>query len=309
MFHNVEDFDDVSTSLQTIQNEIDEVSSTVRQHHTEINDRVESAETENNQLEQRLDKLDDQLQQLADQIAVLERRALTTSTNRADLNTRTPTERRLARSARRAKELERELLPEYARKYKQNSISTFESQVQELADNESTLVEAIAELADLAKRDPRTAEHQAARARYTQAKTQVETSRRFVTPHRCQAIEDDRATLAADAKKRAKHGAEIDAGKQDWFRLCRALRNRISKAIDSGAALPPWFTTVLGPTPPATRTEKWVNTATLLLAYRAMYEVTDLVVALGPKPSRNGASLRHTLYEELEDKVRTYRRR
>ncbi|MGI8310983.1 hypothetical protein [Saccharopolyspora hattusasensis] len=65
---------------------------------------------------------------------------------------------------------------------------------------------------------------------------------------------------------------------------------------------------VLGPPPPATRTDKWVNTATLLPADKAMYEVTDLVVALGPKPSRTGASLRDTLYEELEDELRTYRR-
>ena len=44
--------------------------------------------------------------------------------------------------------------------------------------------------------------------------------------------------------------------------------------------------TVLGPVPPAHKTQEWMDLATQVLAYRITYEVTDKVVALGPEPDR-----------------------
>ncbi|PRH79261.1 hypothetical protein C6N75_10575 [Streptomyces solincola] len=41
-----------------------------------------------------------------------------------------------------------------------------------------------------------------------------------------------------------------------------------------------WFVTVLGPVPPAHKTQAWLDLATQVLAYG----VTDQVVALGPAP-------------------------
>ncbi|MGI5430829.1 hypothetical protein [Streptomyces sp. CA-179760] len=36
--------------------------------------------------------------------------------------------------------------------------------------------------------------------------------------------------------------------------------------------------------PPADKTQEWLDLATRVLAYRATYEITDQVVALGPEP-------------------------
>lgn len=306
--HDVDNFEDVSTSLQSLQNDVDDLNRQAESHHADLNERIESAENENSQLQRRLDKIDGQMQQLADQIAILERRALTTASERADFDTRTPTERRLATSARRGKELETQLMPEATRQVKRESIARFDKAVQTLTDSEESLVAAAKALANLEQRDPRTTEHQDTKALFEQCKSDVLTKRRLAPAHRRHDVDKDRAALASDAKMRAKHGAEIDTGQQDWLQLRKTLRNRVSKAIDSGAALPPWFTTALGPTPPATRTEQWLNTATLLLAYRALYGITDLVIALGPKPPQD-SGLRYQLYQKLKDQLKQHQRR
>ncbi|MFI9630816.1 hypothetical protein [Streptomyces sp. NPDC052042] len=45
-----------------------------------------------------------------------------------------------------------------------------------------------------------------------------------------------------------------------------------------------WFVTVLGPVPPAHKTQEWMDLATEVLAYRVTYEITDQAVALGSAP-------------------------
>ncbi|MGW6878569.1 hypothetical protein ACWGHA_40325 [Streptomyces xanthophaeus] len=52
------------------------------------------------------------------------------------------------------------------------------------------------------------------------------------------------------------------------------------------ALLPMWFVTVLGPVPPAHKTQAWMDDATQVLAYQVTYGITDQVLALGPAPDQ-----------------------
>ncbi|TLS45809.1 hypothetical protein FE633_12750 [Streptomyces montanus] len=77
----------------------------------------------------------------------------------------------------------------------------------------------------------------------------------------------------------------MSAGTKAERQLTTALSNRLADAVSARAVLPTWFVTVLGSAPPASGTQKWLETATQVLLYRLTYNVTDQVVALGSKPS------------------------
>lgn len=91
--------------------------------------------------------------------------------------------------------------------------------------------------------------------------------------------------LAQDEQRRALHADVIADGERAWDALLDHLRARIADAVGEGALLPAWFTSALGPIPPAEDTGPWMEAATELLAYRVTYEVTDPILALGPEPT------------------------
>ena len=116
-------------------------------------------------------------------------------------------------------------------------------------------------------------------------------------------VEESDNALAADAKTRAEKLDVIAAGEKAGRKLLWALRSRLADAISARALLPSWFVTVLGSTSPATKTLKWLDTATQLLLYRLIYRVTDSVVALGDKPE-NRTGRRAEWYEQLAKDLR-----
>ncbi|RQW96971.1 hypothetical protein DLJ59_30215 [Micromonospora inaquosa] len=83
------------------------------------------------------------------------------------------------------------------------------------------------------------------------------------------------------------------------------LRDRLSTAIADAALLPSWFTIVLGHQPPATDTQRWLDTAVSLLMYRIIYAVKDPVVALGPPPGDDAD--RKAWYRSLTEDLRKTR--
>ncbi|MDX3772195.1 MULTISPECIES: hypothetical protein [unclassified Streptomyces] len=65
--------------------------------------------------------------------------------------------------------------------------------------------------------------------------------------------------------------------------LTALLRGCLAEAIRDRSVMPMWFVTVLGPVPPAEKTQEWMDLATEVLAYRVTYQVTVTVVARGPE--------------------------
>jgi hypothetical protein len=117
--------------------------------------------------------------------------------------------------------------------------------------------------------------------------------------------EQARTELAADDERRATMAAPIEAGREAWVTLTARLRARIEEETTRGALLPAWFVAALGPAPNPKHRAKWLNTATLVLAYRITYKVTDPASALGPEPtSTNSIPRRRTLYSDIMRNLR-----
>ncbi|MDI3408365.1 hypothetical protein [Streptomyces cavernicola] len=114
------------------------------------------------------------------------------------------------------------------------------------------------------------------------------------------ALDQDDALLASKAALLQK--AEKAEKKLDWL-----LRGRLADAVRDRALLPMWFVTALGPVPPASRTQEWMDAGTRLLAYRVTCEVKDQVVALGSMPDGHQEPLRAAWYQELTQDLRSWR--
>lgn len=293
----LDDFDDVSQELEKLDRRVDELTHEVRRHSEQADDVAQ---------QEHLETVEHRLKRLADRVAVLERGALATTTERADLDTVTPTDRKLARSAQRARQLRSRLLPQGTRAAQRQQIRHLRARAEALGEAEQALVDAARGVAQLRTRDPRTDEHRAAQATYQRAVTRLRSARSAAPDTWRQQVQRLEGELAEDTKLQAKHGADITAGEADWRKLCTRLRARLDNAVDSGRALPVWFTTVLGPTPPAENTNTWAEVATQLIAYRVTYNVTDKVVALGPPPADDD-TIRTEWYRKLTRKLSQFR--
>lgn len=307
MFHQVEDFDDVSRKLSEINSELDDLNNEHHRSHDAHEQEIESLQGDTRTLNRKVAALEDKLREIADQIAVLERRALNTSTERADFDTWTQTERDWANNALRLFEISAVRLSDDERESKHNALLSTESSIERLANAEDELVEAAKTLVNLDDRDPRDTTHQEAAAAYTKAKQTRSTLRLNVPRDWSQHIIELRSALDKDDKIRATYDAELQSCRADYRKLRREIRTRLETAVDSGAVLPVWFTTVLGPTPPAHHTTRWVKTAVDVLAYRVIYEVADQLVALGPEIGDGVDATRRSWRRSLSGQLAEYR--
>ncbi|MEV8528983.1 CopG family transcriptional regulator [Streptomyces sp. NPDC052000] len=116
------------------------------------------------------------------------------------------------------------------------------------------------------------------------------------------------AKLEADDGVRAKNAKAIAAGERADTKLrMRLLRSRLSDAVAGADLLPVWFATALGPMPPARNANEWMDAAADVLAYRATYQVTDPVVALGPDLDEYVGPRRQAWAEKLTRELRRWR--
>jgi hypothetical protein len=120
--------------------------------------------------------------------------------------------------------------------------------------------------------------------------------------------EDAQQRLAEDDRRRIRQADVIAAGERAWEALQAALRVRVADAVGEGALLPAWFTSVLGPIPPAEDTRSWMEAATDLLAYRVTYGVDDPASALGPEPAVEASARRRAWHQQLRRRLRDLQR-
>jgi prefoldin subunit 5 len=116
------------------------------------------------------------------------------------------------------------------------------------------------------------------------------------------------AVLGEDEEQQVAVADVLAAGEQAWAALQHRLRTRVADAVGEGALLPSWFTTVLGPIPPAQDTRAWMDVATSLLAYRVTYGVSDPIVALGGAPAEAETARRRAWYQQLRRQYRELQR-
>ena len=116
------------------------------------------------------------------------------------------------------------------------------------------------------------------------------------------------AALDADESGQIAVADVLAAGERAWATLRTRLRARVADAGGEGALLPAWFTSVLGPIPPAQDTRAWMDVATNLLAYRVTYAVTDPTIALGRAPAEDETARRRAWYLQLRRQLGELRR-
>jgi chromosome segregation ATPase len=120
--------------------------------------------------------------------------------------------------------------------------------------------------------------------------------------------EDAQQRLVEDDRRRIRQADVIAAGERAWEALQAALRARVADAVGEGALLPAWFTSVLGPIPPAEDTRSWMDVATDLLAFRVTYGVDDPASALGPEPGVDASARRRAWHQQLRRRLRDLQR-
>ncbi|GAA2264904.1 hypothetical protein GCM10010232_66370 [Streptomyces amakusaensis] len=221
------------------------------------------------------------LKRLTGRVQALEAHLLAAGgTPLADLDTIDPEWKKLARAAGHGWNVRSGLLPGHQREAHRLKIREYEAAVEERDEHRDKVVEASGVLAS----QPRTSRE------FKQAAMDFGRSRPLAEIHDQRAkklagpAQTAQAALAQDDFLLQAKASLIEQGDKAERELNRLLRGRLADAVRDRALLPMWFVTVLGPVPPAHKTQEWMDLATQVLAYRVTYEITDQAVALGPAP-------------------------
>ncbi|MFC8223756.1 hypothetical protein ACFUTY_37010 [Streptomyces sp. NPDC057362] len=267
----VEDLDyelrDIRGGIRSLEDDL----STVRNDLTELDDDVRG---DIRDTEQALKRLTGRIQALEAHLLAAGGAPL------ADLDTIDPEWKKLARTASHGWNVRSGLLPERRREALRLNIRHYEQALEERDEHRGKVVEAAGILAS----QPRTSRE------FKQAVWDFGMSRPLAETHDQRAkklagpAQAARAALAQDDTLRQAKASLIEQGDKAERKLNWLLRGRLADAVRDRALLPMWFVTVLGPVPPAHKTQEWMDLATQVLAYRITYGITDQVVALGPAP-------------------------
>jgi DNA repair exonuclease SbcCD ATPase subunit len=267
----VEDLDyelrDIRGGLRSLEDDL----STVRNDLTELDDDVRG----------HIQDTDQSLKRLTGRVQALEAHLLAAGgAPLADLDTIDPAWKKLARTANHGWHVRSGLLPRHQREAHRLKVREYEGAITERDEHRDKVVEAAGILAS----QPRTSlEFKQAvmdfGMSHTLAASHDQRARQLADPARAA-----QAALAQDDTLRQAKASLIEQGDKAERKLNWLLRGRLADAIRDRALLPMWFVTVLGPVPPAHKTQEWMDLATQVLAYRVTYGITDQVVALGPAP-------------------------
>ncbi|WP_199830059.1 hypothetical protein [Streptomyces rimosus] len=295
----VEDLDDELRDIRGDLRSLEDDLSTVRNELTELDTNVRG----------HIQDTDQALKRLTGRVQTLEAHLLAAGgAPRADLDTIDPQWTKLARTADHGWHVRSGLLPRHQREAHRLKIREYEGAVEERNEHRDKVVEAagilasrprtsrefmqavmdfgmkVVEAAGILASRPRTSRE------FMQAVMDFGMSRSLAESHdqRAQRLAGParaaQAALARDDSLRQAKASLIEQGDKAQRKLNWLLRGRLADAVRDRALLPMWFVTVLGPVPPAHRTQEWMDHATQVLAYRVTYGITDQAVALGAAP-------------------------
>ncbi|GHH55836.1 hypothetical protein GCM10017774_72890 [Lentzea cavernae] len=109
-----------------------------------------------------------------------------------------------------------------------------------------------------------------------------------------------------DDDTHARDTVAKSAGNEAIKRIRQQIRARIEDAVAGDLLFPAWFENVLGPAAPPGRADDWLYTATDVVLYRLLHDVTSPADALGPAPEEEGH--RKTLHDRLTNECAEYRK-
>ncbi|HST81932.1 MAG TPA: hypothetical protein VLL08_09390 [Kineosporiaceae bacterium] len=271
--------------LSGLDSSLDDVRAALRQ----VQNRSIAVETTSNDLAALVKRLDARVEWLERNIRL---QAVTAEVELDDVDA---AEVHLAQVAEAGHVAQSELLPPAGRSALEAAVAAHAEALRNQVHHRDVALGACEVLAETSRDDERhisaVAEFRAAVAGRDQARQRA---RELAAP----ALEAA-AVLGVDEEQQVAVADVLVAGEHAWAALQHRLRTRVADAVGEGALLPAWFTTVLGPIPPAEDTRAWMDVATSLLAYRVTYGVTDPVVALGSPPVEAESARRRAWYQQL----------
>lgn len=111
---------------------------------------------------------------------------------------------------------------------------------------------------------------------------------------------------APDEGGHAKDAAAKSAGNEAVAEARAKIRERIEDAVARDLLFPAWFENILGPAAPPGKADDWLYTATDVVLYRLLHDITSPADALGPAPQEQGH--RRNLHERLIVECADYRK-
>ncbi|GAB2868596.1 hypothetical protein [Lentzea nigeriaca] len=121
-----------------------------------------------------------------------------------------------------------------------------------------------------------------------------------------QAIAGKQRPEAPDEDEHAKDTAVKSAGNEAIAEARELIRTRIEDAVANDLLFPAWFENMLGPAAPPGKADDWLYTATDVVLYRLLHDVTSPANALGRAPQEQGH--RRTLHDRLIVECADYRK-
>ncbi|MGW4212536.1 hypothetical protein ACWEIJ_31415 [Lentzea sp. NPDC004789] len=111
---------------------------------------------------------------------------------------------------------------------------------------------------------------------------------------------------APDDDVHAGDTAAKSAGNEAVGQARELIRARIEDAVARDLLFPAWFENMLGPAAPPGKADDWLYTATDVVLYRLLHDVTSPANALGPAPQEQGH--RRSLHDRLIVECAEYRK-
>jgi chromosome segregation ATPase len=283
----VEDLDneDLPRKVRELESEVEENDSALRRVHSDLEEAAGDVGDHTRQIKK-----------LTDRVAWLERHVRQNpDTRTTDFDDATNTLRAVAETVQRGLAAESTLLNSNQRNTLAYTRSRYATALEQRDGAHQRVVELCGVLASTLPQDE---EHKAAATALEGAVTAARASVKQL-PQLATQAEEAAEKLADDDAGRQERAAVIAAGTKAHKRLRWELRSHLDEALVGEDMLPTWFITVLGPLPPARDTQKWMEAAVEILAYRSTYKISDPVVALGDEPSAHPATERSRWYREI----------
>ncbi|GAA3660128.1 hypothetical protein C8D88_105554 [Lentzea atacamensis] len=111
---------------------------------------------------------------------------------------------------------------------------------------------------------------------------------------------------APDDNEHAGDAAAKTAGNEAVAQARELIRARIEDAVANDLLFPAWFENMLGPAAPPGKADDWLYTATDVVLYRLLHDITSPASALGTAPQEQGH--RRTLHDRLIVECADYRK-
>jgi chromosome segregation ATPase len=296
------DLDSVRDDLESLTRQYRETVDELRRDVTVQGRDIKGLESEMSSTQTDVESVTKQVTKLAGSVAWLQRHIRASDTAReADFDNHPTSVHDLIDRARRGHARAARLLSDQARRGLERTLTEAATRREKIEQATATALAANKVLISTAYDTP---EHQGAADRF---RTAYSAREKLIATHNEQAdaVSQARRKLAEANTYRDTHSAEIAAGETAEHSLRTRMRTTVADAIGEGALPPTWFDTAFGLTAPRDNTNSWLDLAADVLTYRALYGITDRVLALGPEPDSTDHSPSATTYRDLNRRLHT----